>query len=442
MQGQQPIVPGGAAAPPAPPAQPVQSAAPVGGAGMAAGMAAGAAMAQPPAPAPAGPTVIQTDVGAKTGQNKCPKCGATEIALNKATGKLRCKFCRTEFDPVKAMAALGLDEDIRQLTGLVIGSGTQSIVPSTDDIVTLKCSSCGAEVVIDTQSSTQAKCHWCRNMLSMNQQVPNGAVPDMVLPFKLTKEEARAKIEGFVKKRKAFAHPRFKAEFTTENIMGVYLPYMVVDANARCRMSGQGERLVRSYMVSAGRSSRRVYDADLYNVAREFDVLVDDLVVESSAEKLKQDASINTNNIINSIMPFDVKESRKYDSNYMRGFTSQKRDVNIEDLAPVVKQQLQDVARHRLNSEMSFYDRGIRWDSETMNFKGQRWVSAYFPVWLYSYYEKRKNGKNLLHYVAVNGRTGKTMGSVPICQPRLIGASVLVQLAAIALIILFFWAIF
>ena len=34
------------------------------------------------------PTIIQTDVGAKDGQNKCPKCGSTDIALNVNNGKL------------------------------------------------------------------------------------------------------------------------------------------------------------------------------------------------------------------------------------------------------------------------------------------------------------------------------------------------------------------
>ena len=36
--------------------------------------------------------IIKTDVDAKNGQDKCPKCGATEITLNERTGKLRCDF--------------------------------------------------------------------------------------------------------------------------------------------------------------------------------------------------------------------------------------------------------------------------------------------------------------------------------------------------------------
>ncbi|MCL2444852.1 TFIIB-type zinc ribbon-containing protein [Candidatus Saccharibacteria bacterium] len=393
-------------------------------------------------PAPAGPTVIQTDEGAKNGQTKCPKCGATEISLNKASGRLRCHFCRVEWAQGQTMGEMGLDDDIRQLVGVVVGSGSKDIIPSVEEVVTFKCSSCGAEVVIDTKESTQARCHWCRNTLSMNQQIPNGAVPDMILPFQLTKAQAQEKIKEFVSKRKAFAHPKFKAEFTTENIMGVYLPYMVVDANARCRLRGQGERLVRTRRVSSGRSSRTVYDADLYDVGREFDLLVDDLTVESSSEKLNQDTTSNTNNIINSIMPFDVKAAVKYDSNYMKGLSSQKRDVNIDALAMVAQAQVKDIARHRINDQIKFYDRGVRWDSEEIAFKGQRWVSSYLPVWLYSYYEPKRNRQGILHYVAVNGRTGKTMGSVPVCQPRLIAVSAVIQLIAIAIVVLFFMVIF
>lgn len=67
-----------------------------------------------------------------------------------------------------------------------------------------KCPSCGAEVIIDTSEVTYARCHWCRNTLSINQQISNGAIPDAVLPFKVTKDEAKKEIENFIKWRKFF----------------------------------------------------------------------------------------------------------------------------------------------------------------------------------------------------------------------------------------------
>ena len=118
-------------------------------------------------------TIIQTDKDAKDGQNKCPKCGATEITINSMTGKLRCEFCGYEFELKKVE---GIVTELDKLEGQVFGSGAQDIIADTKDAVTLKCNSCGADVVIDTSSVSQARCHWCRNVLSLNQQIPNGSI--------------------------------------------------------------------------------------------------------------------------------------------------------------------------------------------------------------------------------------------------------------------------
>jgi len=369
------------------------------------------------------PRVVQTDVGAKDGQNKCPQCGSTDISLNSKTGFLRCNFCRHEFEPEKVE---GLETDINNLEGEIIGSGTQDIVADTQDVLTFKCGSCGAEVVIDTSEATQARCHWCRNTLSVNQQIPNGAIPDVVLPFNLTKAQAKEQIEEFVGKRKFFANPKFREEFTTDNIMGVYFPYMVVDVNSHVRLSGQGEHEVRRYTRGSGDNRRTYYDADLYGVEREFDLTIEGLTVESSADKLNKNSSDKTNNVINAIMPFDIENSVKYNANYLKGYSSEKRDINIEQLRPLVDEQSKDIARFSANETLKEYDRGVNWSSEQLEVKGKQWKSAYLPVWLYSYQEEKAD-KKVLHYVAVNARTKETMGSVPIHMPKLFGVSCLVE---------------
>ena len=374
-------------------------------------------------------TVIQTDKDSNNGQDKCPRCGATDIALNTKTGLLRCNFCRHEFEPVTLK---GMETDISKLEGEVFGSGTQDINNESDkNMVTIKCSSCGAEVVIDTAEVTQARCHWCRNTLSVNEQVPNGAVPDVVLPFKLTKAEAKQKIEEFVGKRKFFAHPKFIQEFNVDNVMGVYCPYMVVDVNAHARYIGQAEHELRHYTVRNNNSSTTYYDAEVFNVEREFDLTINGLTVESNSDKLDVKASNKTNNIINSIMPFDTENCVKWNANFLRGFTSEKRDVNVDALRPLVDAQSRDVARFAANETMEYYDRGANWVEQNVWIKGQQWKSAYLPIWLYSYQQKSGNNNSVLHYVAVNARTQETMGSVPVYIPKLLGVSALIEIASI-----------
>lgn len=368
------------------------------------------------------PRIVQTDIGAKDGQNKCPKCGSTDISVNAKTGKLRCNFCRHEFEPEKVE---GLETDITKLEGEIMGSGAQDIIQDTQDVLTFKCSSCGAEVVIDTSETTQARCHWCRNTLSVNQQIPNGTIPDVVLPFNLTKADAKQLIEQFVGKRKFFAHPQFQAEFRPENIMGVYFPYMVVDVNLHAFFSGRGESEVRHYTREVRNTRRTYYDADLYYLERDFDLTIEGLTVESSLDKLDRNTLNKTNNIINSIMPFDIENCVKWNSNYLKGYSSEKRDTNVEQLRPLVDAQSEDIARFSVNETLKNYGRGVCWNKEELTVKGRQWKTAYLPVWLYSY--QSKNDK-VLHYVAVNARTKETMGSVPIHMPKLIGVSALVEL--------------
>ena len=56
-----------------------------------------------------------------------------------------------------------------------------------------------------------------------------------------------------------------------------------------------------------------------------------------------------------------------------------------------------------------------------MDVHGTRWVAMYLSVWLYSY---QQPGTGMLHYIAVNSRTGETMGSIPIQQWKLLMAAI------------------
>lgn len=394
----------------------------------------------PVAVTPPGPRVVSTGADGSDGIVRCERCGASDASLNVATGMLRCNFCRYEWRTENALEAFDLDGDIGALSGVVVGSGTADV--TADPSVTLRCTACGADVVIDATASVQARCHWCRNTLSLTQQVPNGAVPDMVLPFSVTKAQAVQHVADFVGRRRFFAHPRFRAEFVPDNVLGVYLPYMVVDVKAQASLAGEGEHQTRSYTVQVRNAqgetrSERRYDADVYDVRRTFGLHVDDLTVESSTERLDRDTARTSNNVINTILPFDVENGVRYDPRYLQGFTSERRDVDVDGLRAAVHDQVRDIARWRADETIAFYDRGVRWDAADLDVQGERWVSAYLPVWLYSYLQEKKDGSTLLHYVAVNGRTGETMGSVPLNVPRLaLVATVVEVLGAVAAAVL------
>jgi hypothetical protein len=197
----------------------------------------------------------------------------------------------------------------------------------------------------------------------------------------------------------------------------VYLPYMIVDSKASADVAGKGEIETRRYSRGTGNNKTTYYDADVYAVDRHVDFTVDDLALESSRERGNLDTNTNTNNIINTILPFDTKNAVKWNASYLRGCTSEKRDLNVAQLQPRLADQLLSIARAQVEPSVKRYGRGVRWEQEGLVVHGTRWVSMYLPVWLYSY---QQPDSHMLHYIAVNGRTGETMGSVPVQQWKLI----------------------
>ncbi|PZQ11198.1 MAG: hypothetical protein DI564_14930 [Rhodanobacter denitrificans] len=372
------------------------------------------------------PTAIDTaSAELRDGINRCPKCGSTDIRHKPGTDLLVCVYCRNEWDGARVEEAFGLGEGLRDLRGTVVASGARDIAADAASLMSFKCTACGAEVTINTESTMTARCHWCRHVFGVNEQIANGAVPDAVLPFHIKKDDAVARIRQFVDKRRMFALKAFKEQFTPENVVGVYLPYMIVDGNASAAVAGKGEIKTREYTRGTGNDKKTYYDADVYQIERHVDFTVDDLPLESSTERGNLDTRVNTNNIINTILPFDTKNAVKWNASYLVGFSSEKRNRDVEHLRPRLEDQLLSIARAQVEPSLGRYDRGVRWEQEQLQVHGTRWVSMYLPVWLYSYHQPGRNG-GLLHYIAVNGRTGETMGSVPVQQWKLLAAALTV----------------
>lgn len=361
----------------------------------------------------------------KDGLNHCPKCNSTDVRHKHGTDLLVCAFCRHEWRGERVEEQFGFGTGHDHLVGTTIASGARDIAADEAVLRTFKCSGCGAEVTINTQSEMTARCHWCRHVLGVNEQVANGAVPDAVLPFHIKKDDAVARIRQFVDKRRFFALQEFKEQFTPENVLPVYLPYMIVDGKASADVVGKGEIETRRYTRGTGNNKRTYYDADVYHVDRHVDFTVDDLAIESSRERGNLDTRINTNNIINTILPFDTKNAVKWNASYLRGCTSEKRDQNVAHLEPNLVDKLLSIARAQVEPSVGRYDRGVRWEQEGIDVHGTRWVAMYLPVWLYSYHQQDGSG-GMLHYIAVNGRTGETMGSVPVQQWKLFTAALTV----------------
>ena len=321
---------------------------------------------------------------------RCPNCGASDLTLNTELGKIQCRHCKNVFDGKLA-------DDVE---------GAEDIL-ETESLVAFSCSSCGAEVVLNADENTSAQCHWCKHIFSLNEKIMNGAVPDLVLPFKISRQEAMGKISERVRAMpNDYYDADFMAQFDVEKTVGVYFPYFILDEKAHVKFSGHGEYTE----VGTVQDINNKYRVLSEGVEREFDLLIDDLTIESSSKRLKQESLIDTNNVINSILPFDVENAVEWDANYVRGFSCERRDTNVDDIDEIADLQIRDLARIQLRSTITKYTRGVRWEKEEVTPIEKKWKTAYLPVWLYSYQEPETKH---IYYLVVNGRTGELAGVVP-----------------------------
>lgn len=382
--------------------------------------------------------VIDTSSGNADGLNKCPQCGSSEVRI--VGMEMQCGYCQSTW-PLRRVEE-HTSKGIEELRGTHIGLGATDIDKHASDLVTIKCQGCGAPIVINTEEAVQAKCHWCRQTLSVNQQIPNGHIPDLILPFTITRDEAEKSIRQYIDDGGFFVDSEFKKNFDPDALRAVYLPYVLMDGNYQLELTGRGEKgsgiTIDENMPAA--------EADQYVVERKFDVYVDDFAIESAAEyetyasKSNRDRASKTNlikrgfqlframresgergtvGVINAVQPFDSENAVAFDANLLRGYTAEQRDLDVEDLKDVAAWKVSTLGREKIRPTLEDYGRGVAWEKEKVTHVGSRWFASYLPVWLYAVDHRTEGAeKSVRYYVAANGRTGKASGALPVSQKR------------------------
>lgn len=274
------------------------------------------------------------------------------------------------------------------------------------NIVTAICPNCGVSLTC-SKIAPATKCHWCHTMIPADLYIDNPNVPEQILPFKIEKEEAKQIIDEYIKKRHKYSTKEFLVNYNSDNIVPVYLPYMIVDINLHSENRG----LIIDDGFYASASGKEYID-------RDFNMTIENALVEAS--KSNYFNSINsTSNIISSVVPFDIENAVEFNANYLNGYLSENRELNIELLKPQINKIVENNVTNFLNQEMNEYfkaryfsQKDTYWYQKKNTVIGSQWSSILLPIWIYSYCEKVDN-VNKIYYVAVNGRTGKIVGSIP-----------------------------
>ncbi len=282
---------------------------------------------------------------------------------------------------------------------------------------TFVCQSCGGEIT--TEATTAAThCPYCDNPVVVAERVSGQLRPDLVVPFQLDKEAAKAALQAHLRK-KPLLPKDFQSSHYLEKIQGVYVPFWLFDTQVDADVHYQATR-IRHWSDSNYNYTRTSF----FRLLRGGNMGFARVPVDGSK---KMD-----DKLMESIEPFDMTKGVDFQTAYLAGFLADKFDVSSEDC----KQRAND--RIRASVESYFASTTVGYTSaipvrSNLRYRDSSVRYALLPVWILTgrYGEKT-------YTFAMNGQTGKMVGNLPISWTKFttyllsigLGSGLLISLVA------------
>ena len=376
---------------------------------------------------------------------QCPACtGPLHFAGE--SGKLACDYCGASFEvaeiealyaekEAKAAEAAQKQEEAEAAQRAAAAAEQNAAADGSDwdasglsadwgaDAGSMKaysCPSCGAELLCDVTTAATS-CPYCGNPSVLPGQFTGSLKPDFVLPFKLSKKDAIKALKKHYLKKPLLPSTFSKANHL-EEVKGVYVPFWMYDGEA----SGSAQfhaTAVRTYTSG----DYEITETSHYDVRRAGSIDFEKVPVDASS-KMPDD-------YMDSIEPYDYAELKPFSTAYLPGFLADKYDVSVEDSRERADKRCTGSLVSALERTVSGYTTCIE-TSRDIRLKRGKVHYALLPVWILN---TKWEGKDFLF--AMNGQTGKLVGSLPVSTKRVVGlfaaiAAPLIAISVTALLLL------
>ena len=323
---------------------------------------------------------------------QCPNCGGSLI-FDPEQQKYHCEYCISYFTEeeleTKAQVKEALAEKIQ---------AEEATVQEAEALL-YHCPSCGAEIVTD-DTTAATFCFYCHNPVVLKGRLDGEYRPDYVIPFAISREQALERFEAWIR-NKRFVPKDFYAKEQIEKLSGVYFPYLLYS----CQVEGG---------IEAGAFQKRVWrtgnlqytETKQYQVSREGTMEVCD-VTRNALKKADRE-------LIESVLPYHMKEKKPFSMAYLSGFLAEKRDMGKEEFEQEMKEEVSAYAAMMLKNSISGYDE-VEVQSSRIDMTSPKWEYAMMPVWTLTYQDETDH----IYYFALNGQTGKICGELPVDSRKL-----------------------
>ncbi len=329
---------------------------------------------------------------------QCPNCGGL-LKFDIASQKMKCDSCSSLFEPY-AFDAQGAEETTEYEVTVFRCPQCGGEITSTDETAAGFCSYCGASNVLESRLSKEKK-------------------PELIIPFKKTKQDCTAAFEHFIKKA-IFAPKAYREAGRADSFRGIYMPYWLYDMSQRGDINiptstshRSGDYIITDHYMMRGKLNS-YYNGVSYDASSTF------------ADDISSD-----------IAPYNVKDITQFSPSFLSGYYADLADVGVG----VYKETAIDLAQEstynylRKSSPMAHqsFDSPKERVKSAIRTNVNVTRSAMFPVWFMSY-----RNKDRVAYATVNGQTGKVSADVPMSIPKYFMCALAIAAVLFAVFQMFF----
>ena len=281
----------------------------------------------------------------------CPRCGAA-AEFDIVRQRYVCGYCGGE---VEINAALKEKQGFRKMRGNVLKESVRKY-----KLIHASCNGCGAEVVFE-ENEALSTCAFCGRNLVRSDYLDARNMPESVIPFGLTPEEARDRLGEWCHANSGKAEAKKLAGLVPE-LKGFYLPYELVQGPVHMKVSRMDG--ARSYRCEGFMRDEFV------NRSRQLDNL-----------------------LLDGMEPFDLDGLTEFDFAYVAGQRVKVSDIEDKVLEARVREEAEKAYRPAVRKTLE--TKAVEVDADVSS-------AVRLPVLLPVYYICRGDSM-----AAVNGQTGK-----------------------------------
>lgn len=323
---------------------------------------------------------------------KCPNCGGGMV-FDPEKQNYSCEYCLSDFTQaeLEAMNPASAKEDTPNEQAF-------SQAESKGDALVYTCPSCGAEIATD-ETTAATFCYYCHNPVVLSGKLSGDQMPALVVPFKLTQEEAKDRFSSWIG-RKKYVPSAFFSKKQIEKLSGIYFPYWTYDCTVQSGLNGSS-RDIRVWRVG----DVEYTETSIYSIRRSGTIELKDI----SRNALQK----SQGKMMEGILPFDLSEAKDFHTGYLSGFQAEVKDMEKDVFTEGVRNEVDRYAKSMLTNTVTGHAH-FTVENYQSHIQNGVWRYVLLPVWIMTY----RSGSEM-YYFAMNGQTGEVCGKLPINTKKL-----------------------